>query len=470
MSLAGASGFPDTASRLAALCVVLLALLAGSARAQPAPVASLGTSFLTPFPENDTYRLVVIGDAFAEGILEGLRESFGPETRIDVPRSHRRLAGINRNEFPDETRWIDDPASKDVYHLAVVMLGTSDRRSLRTVAGTQVRVGTPEWLEAYGARVDQLAKALKKRRIPVYWVGLPVVRRADATDDHQAMNEVIREKVFLNGQKYVDVFNGFADESGSFDTYGPDLTGKMRKMRDNDGILFTWDGNKKLAHFVEREIKRDLAQARAERSIPLLGSEEEQVRLAPPKPKTATANGKPQPAASGPASPQRSFALQSTPPPAEPGAEQKADNSRISLRVVNAQGKEETVAIDLPRPAISANVMALVTRQQSDTKAAQLGDNLVDEIQGGVTVLSSITPVSISGRRSLSSSQAPQFRVLVKGERLNPKLGRVDDFSWPPPALVEPPPVAPVAPPPAPASARQPPPAEKKSGKQPGRS
>jgi len=33
----------------------------------------------------------------------------------------------------------------------------------------------------------------------------------------------------------------------------------------------------------------------------------------------------------------------------------------------------------------------------------------------------------------MAPTQAPFFRVLVKGERVPPKPGRIDDFSWPKP-------------------------------------
>ena len=45
--------------------------------------------------------------------------------------------------------------------------------------------------------------------------------------------------------------------------------------------MFTYAGNRKLALFVEQEIKRDLTQAKAERAIPLAGNELEQKRIAP---------------------------------------------------------------------------------------------------------------------------------------------------------------------------------------------
>jgi hypothetical protein len=61
-----------------------------------------------------------------------------------------------------------------------------------------------------------------------------------------------------------------------------------------------------------------------------------------------------------------------------------------------------------------------------------MGDILVDQIPGGLTVMSSIVPPRGSdSRRRLSPTQTPYFRVFERGERLVPKPGRVDDFAWP---------------------------------------
>ena len=85
-------------------------------------------------------------------------------------------------------------------------------------------------------------------------------------------------------------------------------------------------------------------------------------------------------------------------------------------------------------------------------KAAQMGDVLVDQIPGGLTVMSSITPARNADgtRRRMSPTQSPYFRVLEKGERLPPKPGRADDFSWPRPQATaevrgEPPAMVPMA-------------------------
>ena len=62
-----------------------------------------------------------------------------------------------------------------------------------------------------------------------------------------------------------------------------------------------------------------------------------------------------------------------------------------------------------------------------------MGDVLVDQIPGGLTVMSSIVPPrgSDGSRRRMSPTQSPYFRVLEKGERMPSKPGRADDFAWP---------------------------------------
>jgi len=52
------------------------------------------------------------------------------------------------------------------------------------------------------------------------------------------------------------VWDGFVDEAGKFTTFGPDYEGQNRRLRSADGVFFTKYGARKLAHYVEREIRR----------------------------------------------------------------------------------------------------------------------------------------------------------------------------------------------------------------------
>ena len=119
---------------------------------------------------------------------------------------------------------------------------------------------------------------------------------------------------------------------------------------------------------------------------------------------------------------------------ADTSNDQKADNGRITLKSIGAGGREESVTIDIPRPAIPSAVVALMTRKESSDRPSQMGDVVADDVGGGLVVLSSITPATTTGSgpsRRLAPSLSPYYQVLIKGERLATKPGSADDFTWP---------------------------------------
>jgi hypothetical protein len=279
---------------------------------------------------------------------------------------------------------LDQTFGTDPSHIAIVMVGAQDRYSLN-----RRRDGNNEqWRGEYGARVDRLMKLLKKGNRAVYWVGLPNMRRWQDNERAQLMNDVIRERAYLNGVRYIDAYASFIDESGGYSDWGPDITGKSRRLRDTDGVHFTEAGYLKLAHFVERELKRDITQARTERSIPLAGDTSEQARVNPDKVRlkaeTEKAKAGQVKAAKGGGAP--------APATVDGAHDQKAESGKVDIRVPGTEGTEQIVTVEIVRPAIPASVVALVTRKSSDDKAAQMGDVLVDQIPGGLTVMSSIVP------------------------------------------------------------------------------
>ena len=142
-----------------------------------------------------------------------------------------------------------------------------------------MKPGTEEWDALYGQRVEAFIKKLRAKKLAVYWVGLPIMRSPDESDEAEDLNEVYREKSFINGAKFIDTWSGFTDESGRYSAFGPDMSGQVRRLRADDGMHFTSRGYLKLAHFAEKEIRRDLSLAKLERNIPLAGNEDEQAKV-----------------------------------------------------------------------------------------------------------------------------------------------------------------------------------------------
>ena len=116
-----------------------------------------------------------------------------------------------------------------------------------------LKPGTDAWADAYGQRVEAFVKKLRanepRRLLGRACRSCAVPTKANEAED---LNEVYREKSFINGAKFIDTWSGFTDESGRYSAFGPDMSGQVRRLRDDDGVHFTTRGYLKLAHFRRR--------------------------------------------------------------------------------------------------------------------------------------------------------------------------------------------------------------------------
>lgn len=408
------------------ISIAITALVAATLGVRAQGVAQF-SSYVTPFPDGDTYHVQVWGDGLAEGLSFGLVEQLASEPRVQVQRKHKHIGSLMKPDAEDDIAAVERQIASETAVVAVVQLGVYDRWALRLPNGRRSAVGSDAWRVEYGRRIDRIMRAFKARGTAVYWVGLPIMRRSDAREDAQIINEVIRERAYLAGIRFVDIYEGSADEEGEYNAYGPDLTGTNRLLRQPDGVTFTAAGNRKMAHFVERELKRDIAQARNERLVQLAGTESEQRKIRPVR-ATPIAPPRTVSAAKGKGNTVRP----AEPAPASTG-ELKAENGRVELR--GGEQRAASLSVEILRPAIPATVVDLLARRATSDRGAQLGDALPRDAGGlplQMTIMNAGDATSAE-RRKLPPTQTPYFRVLVNGERMPPKSGRADDIPWPPP-------------------------------------
>ncbi len=407
---------------LATLILSLLLATFGPTPASAQGVNDFQRSYINPFPGGDRYRIVVLGDSLGDGLWSGLYRAFEEDTNLEFVKRSKVSTGFTRVDYYDWDAALADILKTETYQLAVVMFGANDDQAIRS-GKDWLKPGTDGWREVYGQRVEAFIKKLRAAGVAVYWVGLPVMRSPNQSEDAEVMNEVFREKAFINGAKFIDTWSGFTDEAGRYSAYGPDMSGQVRRLRADDGIHFTMRGYLKLAHFVEKEIRRDLSLAKLERNIPLAGNEDEQAKVtgrmvAPVKspvpalsPQDEASGGQPGAAAPAPA------------PNGEPGAPQMQQSQVGEVNVV--------------RPVISDTTLQAAQTMTPQGAAASMPESemIASDLNGGLTALASISAVNdlsvTSSKPRLPLTQRPYYKVLIKGEQLKPKAGRADDFTWP---------------------------------------
>jgi uncharacterized protein len=124
------------------------------------------------------------------------------------------------------------------------------------------------WVELYSRKIEEMIAVVKSKGVPVVWVGLPAIRGPKGPSDMLFLDSLYREQAGKAGITYVDVWDGFVDERGGLMQKGPDFEGQPRILRSLDGVYFTKPGARKLAHYVEREITRLLANRSAPIALP----------------------------------------------------------------------------------------------------------------------------------------------------------------------------------------------------------
>jgi uncharacterized protein len=254
----------------------------------------------------------VLGDAMADWLGYGLEDAFSDSPEIAVVRKNKLHSGLVRYEAKGDLDWwrvARDILTQEKANYVVMMMGISDRASIRErevpkdadkkkgkdqkdqaekpaaekdsqnkeqdaeqeqtpaaqpeaqpakKTGGTVEFRTDQWAEIYSKRIDETINAMKSKGVPVIWVGLPSLRGAKSTADAVYLNDLYRARAERAGIVYIDIWDGFVDEGGKYSNFGPDYEGQMRRLRSADGVFFTKAGALKLAHYVEREIRRHM--------------------------------------------------------------------------------------------------------------------------------------------------------------------------------------------------------------------
>lgn len=216
--------------------------------------------------------VVVLGDTMAEQLSQGLADGFVTERpEVAIVKKTRTNTGFVRADVYDWTAQASALLAKEKATALVVLLGINDRQPLRDESGAH-EFRSDRWREIYGKRVEDFLNKLKEKNVPIFVVGLPPVRSPKMSLDAAFINEILSERTRKIGGYYIDVWDGFVAENGDFMATGPALDGQTRRLRASDGVHFTKAGQRKLAHYAERELVR-LFDSRPGRSAPdaLLG-------------------------------------------------------------------------------------------------------------------------------------------------------------------------------------------------------
>ena len=201
----------------------------------------------------DARVVLVIGDFLGAGIAEGLSAVFAENAKIRVIDKTNGSSGFVRDDYynwPENAKALieqEKPAA------VIVMMGSNDRQQMK-VGDTREPPMNAAWIKEYTARTEALAKTISTTKVSFLWVGMPAFKSSKASTDMLAFNDIYRAATEATGSEFVDVWDGFVDETGAFVTSGPDINGQPVRLRSDDGINVTRAGKRKLAFYAEKPL------------------------------------------------------------------------------------------------------------------------------------------------------------------------------------------------------------------------
>ncbi len=251
------------------LAVAILGVVMGSVAGQAQTIVevpimgSQSTEAEVQQTIDDTYRILVIGDALAGGLGAGLNRMVEFEPGFEIVNRFQEVSGIARPEVYDWAAKLPNIMENKDFKAVVVLLGANDRQSIR-VGDFRYVFNTPDWLNAYKAQTAELLEVLKAQNVKIFWVAIPPMGDALYDNDMKILTQLQKQEVEAKGGVFVDLRSAFLGPDGNYTDTGKDDTGEVRKLRSRDGVTFFKQGNNRFGQLLLAEIKKNMDVSPAE--------------------------------------------------------------------------------------------------------------------------------------------------------------------------------------------------------------
>ncbi len=210
-------------------------------------------------------KVLVVGDFVAGSLADGLDSAFETTPGIVVESRASGSSGLVREDYFNWQKTLPTYIEELKPDLIIISLGANDRQQM-AIGTAKEKFKTEVWINEYTRRAAALASVVRGNGTPLLWVGMPAFQSTAMTADMVTFNTLFRTETEKVGGTFVDVWDGFVDEGGKFIITGSDINGQQVRLRGSDGINLTKAGKRKLAFYVEKDIRQILGDAAAANS------------------------------------------------------------------------------------------------------------------------------------------------------------------------------------------------------------
>src|SRR5262249_12094063 len=125
-----------------------------------------------------------------------------------------------------------------------------------------------KWHAIYRQNIQRFLGLVQAKKVRLVWIGLPIMRKDDASEDAKMLNALYRELAATQAACFVDVWAISANKDGEYDPFIEDEHGRKGRFRHDDGVHFTDLGYDHLLRHVMKVAREKLPQLQALWSVP----------------------------------------------------------------------------------------------------------------------------------------------------------------------------------------------------------
>ncbi len=223
---------------------------------QPLPAGEFWPTLAQQKAVPGPQKILLAGDSMMQGVapflVRELSQSHPDWQLIDLSK---QSTGLTARRYFDWPVTIAQTIESQQLTWVVVFLGPNDPRDM-FLPDKRVSFATPEWLDNYVQRVDEILAHAVQRQVRVIWVGLPAMREDRLQRGVQVLNHVFHDRAQAFGTDYLTTEPLIGVASLPFQKYQPDATGRSVSLRAQDGTHFTPAGLRTITQALVQHIEK----------------------------------------------------------------------------------------------------------------------------------------------------------------------------------------------------------------------
>ena len=211
------------------------------------------------YDESNPFHLLMVGDSQMYSIANGLKKLTAGQDSIEITDISIHSSGFIRGDYYNWEKKLENifKEKPNYYHAVVILLGMNDYQDIYNNNNTVLVRETPQWEEKYRDKIVRVMNLLLLNSKKVYWLGMPIVRRASYNDDlryiDKLQDDIAREYNHI-GLKRIPLSGIAPGEGVPYTDTVQKKDGTIIRLMKTDGVHYTIAGGQ----YVMEEFLKEL--------------------------------------------------------------------------------------------------------------------------------------------------------------------------------------------------------------------